>query len=64
MKAENRLEFLGAFIIWTLTGFRGKISDHYSREDNGKQIRNFVTGLLTIIIVATSLCMIMNSLDN
>jgi hypothetical protein len=52
MKAENRLEFLGAFIFWTLTGFRGQLADHYSRGNGSKQILNFATGWLTIIIVA------------
>jgi hypothetical protein len=52
MKAENRLEFLGAFVFWTLNGFRGQMSDHYSHGNWTAQIINFMTGWLVIIVAA------------
>lgn len=47
------LEFISACIVWTLKGFKGKLTDEMSgpRENNKKTTRNFLISIIILIII-------------
>ncbi|NPD84825.1 hypothetical protein HNV12_12890 [Methanococcoides sp. SA1] len=47
------LEIIGAFIVWSFKGFKGKLSDEVSSpfEANSKSIRNAFISILLIISI-------------
>ena len=49
------VEIVGAFIVWTLKGFKGKLSDEMSgpNESNTKSWRNFTITLIFIFLIVT-----------
>jgi len=51
---ENKVEFFGAFICWMFTGFRGKLSSHYSQGSASKQVINFIVGFVSTIVIGVA----------
>lgn len=47
------LEMIGAFVVWAIKGFKGKLSDEVSGpyETNFKSIRNAMISILVFIII-------------
>jgi|GEM_PF-3958590 len=54
-----QIEFLGAFFIWSINRFKGKLSDHYSKGSARKQIMNFLLGFLIIVFFTIVLAILM-----
>lgn len=49
--ANYILEIIGAFVVWAVKGFKGKLSDEVSSpyETNSKSIRNAIISILLIV---------------
>lgn len=44
----------GAFVYWTLSGYKGKFNDHMSRyyDSDTKYDKNYITGLGVLVVLA------------
>jgi hypothetical protein len=57
MSDGRQVEFLGATVQWIFSGFRGKVSDYYSRGSGTRQLLNFLIGIIVIVVIGVSLAL-------